>query len=214
MSGTTILHWRVSPVTPPRPLRHCASCGATRAFHSSGKVRLNANGRLLDAWLIYKCEICARTWNRPLIERVPVSTVTPADLHAMQASAPDWVEERAFDLASLARHAQRIETESAVRVTAVGRSPSQVWTEAELVIEAAVPVALRLDRFLAAALGLSRMQLLRIVSARGLEIDDAKRLKRSLAGGVRLRFQASVMTEAVRANITVALRAPPAEVRP
>ena len=214
MSGTISVLWRASPATPPRPIRHCATCGVARSFWSSGKVRLNANGRLLDAWLIYKCETCARTWNRPLIERTPVSAIVPADLQAMQTSAPDWVERREFDLAGLARHAKHLATESAIRVTLVGSPPPQHWAEAELVIEAPVPVAQRVDRFLAAALGLPRTQLRQMGAAGGLEMDDPFRLKRAIAAGIKVRFRASRMTEAVQIRLTAALCNPPEDIPP
>ena len=55
-----------------------STCGDSRRFRSSGKVRLNANGRKLDAWLIYKCESCDRTWNLPLLERAVVGGLDPA----------------------------------------------------------------------------------------------------------------------------------------
>lgn len=38
-------------------------------FASTGKFRVNANGRRLDVWLIYRCETCGRTLNVPVYER-------------------------------------------------------------------------------------------------------------------------------------------------
>lgn len=39
-------------------------------FVCAGKFRVNANGRRLDVWLIYRCQRCGRTWNVPLFERI------------------------------------------------------------------------------------------------------------------------------------------------
>jgi hypothetical protein len=214
MSGIVTVLWRVRPVTPPRPIRHCATCGAVRAFWSSGKVRLNANGRLLDAWLIYKCETCARTWNRPLVERTPISAIASDDVQAMQASAPDWVVDREFDQAGLARHARHLATKSAIEVMRVGSPLPQEWDQVELAIEATIPVAQRVDRFLASALGLSRTHLRLMGAAGGLVMHDPTRLKRPLVGGIRLQFKAAGMTEAVRARLTAALANPLDEIPP
>lgn len=43
----------------------------------SGKFRVNANGRRLDIWLIYRCEKCGHTLNVPIYERVPPDKLEP-----------------------------------------------------------------------------------------------------------------------------------------
>lgn len=52
-------------------LRRCGGCGKKQAFRCSGKFRVNANGRRLDIWLIYRCEKCGHTLNVPIYERIP-----------------------------------------------------------------------------------------------------------------------------------------------
>lgn len=46
-------------------------------FVSAGKFRVNANGRRLDIWLIYRCEKCGRTLNVPIYERVLPEKLDP-----------------------------------------------------------------------------------------------------------------------------------------
>lgn len=58
-------------------LRRCGGCGKKMAFVCSGKFRVNANGRRLDVWLIYRCEKCGRTLNVPIYERVPPEKLSP-----------------------------------------------------------------------------------------------------------------------------------------
>ena len=57
------------PRTPPQPWLACSRCRDIRPFRCSEKFRLNANGKRLDAWLIYRCGSCDNTWNRPVLER-------------------------------------------------------------------------------------------------------------------------------------------------
>ena len=109
MSNILRVCWTLRPLTAPRPWLNCSRCGGTRPFRSSGKVRLNANGKRLDAWLIYKCCDCDGTWNRPLFERRNVRELDPDTLGALETSAPEWVERWAFDLADLKRSAARVE---------------------------------------------------------------------------------------------------------
>src|SRR5262245_23844455 len=87
MTGVYSVRWTVEPTTSPQPWKHCSSCGDIRPFLSSGKIRLTANGRKLDAWLIHKCATCERTWNRPIAERLAVASISE-DLQAMRRSDP------------------------------------------------------------------------------------------------------------------------------
>ena len=59
------LHWTLTPAHAPRPLRHCPGCGDQRAFIADApprglRARLNANGKRLDGWLIYRCPELSR----------------------------------------------------------------------------------------------------------------------------------------------------------
>ncbi len=58
-------------------IRRCGGCGKKKSFVCSGKFRVNANGRRLDVWLIYRCEKCGRTLNVPIYERVPPERIPP-----------------------------------------------------------------------------------------------------------------------------------------
>ncbi|TIW96850.1 MAG: hypothetical protein E5V57_26540, partial [Mesorhizobium sp.] len=53
MSSILRIRWVIAPKTAPRPLINCNRCNGLKAYHSSGKFRVNANGKRIDAWLIY-----------------------------------------------------------------------------------------------------------------------------------------------------------------
>lgn len=63
MSGLQRIHWAIAPKTAPRPLISCSRCGTVKAYCSSGKFRVNANGKRIDVWLIYRCIDCDNSWN-------------------------------------------------------------------------------------------------------------------------------------------------------
>ena len=205
MTGIVSVVWRIEPVAPPRPLRHCSTCGASRQFRSSGKIRLNANGRRLDAWLIYKCISCERTWNLPLVERAVVTSIAPRDMQAMHGSDPDWVREREFDLARLGRHCDRIDLspDLAVTKTLAGAGPGD-WTVLELVIQAQRSTGQRLDRLLARELRLTRSDLQSMLRRGGLEFAsaDGRILRKPLRGSITLRFIALGLSERQRATVS------------
>lgn len=194
MTGIYDVHWTVEPATPPEPWRHCSGCGDLRPFLSSGKIRLNANGRKLDAWLIYRCAACDRTWNRPIAERQPVASIAQADLWAMQMSEASWVRAREFDTAALGRSCSRIELSPEVSVVkTVLNIPAGPWSVIQLVIDAPRPTGQRLDRLLAAELNLSRSALSALHRTGGLSVEPAARtgLKKPVAGRLAVQFTAS-----------------------
>jgi hypothetical protein len=205
MTGTLALFWRIVPASPPRPHRRCSACGTDRPFHPSGKVRLNANGQRLDAWLIYKCEQCDTTWNLPVLERARASSVSPGELQAMQQSDPDWVRVRAFDLVALRRHTHRIEPPGAAEVIGPGLPPGG-WSILKLTLFASAATGERLDRFLAGALHLPRSTLPRMERAGGLILDPPAALNRQIAGTLTLRFVAAQLTAAERGALSADTR--------
>jgi hypothetical protein len=204
MTGVYSVRWTVEPMSPPQPWKHCSSCGDTRPFRSSGKVRLNANGRKLDAWLIYKCASCERTWNRPIAERRGIASILEADLRAMQSSDPSWVRVQEFDLGSLKRYCDRIDLHPEVSVTKTSMARMLgSWSAIVLTIDAPRSTGQRLDRLLATELNVSRSCLHSMHRLGGLQVEPASRtgLRTLLRARLAVRFIASKLTEEHRTSL-------------
>ncbi len=153
------VRWTISPQTAPQPWIACSTCGGSRPFKSSGKVRLNANGRKLDAWLIYKCADCDKTWNRTLFERKNLRDLDSATLEALQRSDPGWVRKREFDVEGLKRKTKRIDEPPDANVSKEKVSEASSWAILEIEMIAEFSANLRLDRLLASELAISRSRL-------------------------------------------------------
>ncbi|MDE1995597.1 MAG: DUF1062 domain-containing protein [Rhizobiaceae bacterium] len=168
------VRWTIIPQTPPQPWIACAACGSFKPFRSSGKIRLNANGRRLDAWLVYKCSTCDRTWNRTIFERQTVSDLTPATLDALQSNDPAWIRVQEFDLDALRRRAQRIDefADAVIRKTVLGAADD--WTALQIELVAPFPPSLRLDRLLASELEISRSRLQALAEKGALRVHPAR----------------------------------------
>ncbi|NLO40310.1 MAG: hypothetical protein GX115_12685 [Ruminiclostridium sp.] len=57
--------WRLFNMTTEPVERYCSHCGSKVTFTDSGKRRVNANGKNLYEYAIYKCER-DHTWNKTL----------------------------------------------------------------------------------------------------------------------------------------------------
>ena len=160
MSLHLSVRWIVLSTALPRPWLRCAHCGESRPFVPSGKARLNANGRRLDGWLIYRCATCEATWNRPVFERRAVTKIPRTLLEAMQANDPATLDGLARDASGLGRFTPHVETpeDVAIRreVLATETHGSPALT---LALDPAIPLSIRVDRLLAEGLGLSRSRI-------------------------------------------------------
>ncbi|MCL6706063.1 DUF1062 domain-containing protein [Pseudomonas sp. R2.Fl] len=199
MSQPLRVLWTLMPLVAPRPWMPCSSCGEPKPFRSSEKIRLNANGKRLDAWLIYRCVDCEATWNRPLFERRSVRSLDAALLQAASESDPDFVRRHAFDVDALARHAKRVETfpEVAVRRTVTaGAGPGAVVLEIVFAVE--LPATPRLDRMLAGELGLSRSRLAALHDRGRISVEPVRKdaLRRPPSDGMRIAFDLSAEPDA------------------
>lgn len=159
MCAALQVRWTITAKTAPEPWIACGGCGGPRAFRSSGKIRLNANGRRLDAWLIYNCTDCDKSWNRPLFERRAVREIDPAILAALQSNDPRWASAEAFNLGALRRASPRIDEFADVAIAKEIVRDSQSPTTIAIALVVPLPTSLRLDRLLASEFAVSRARL-------------------------------------------------------
>ncbi len=190
MQNSFRVRWTVIPLHAPQPILACSTCAAPRPFRSSDRLRLNANGKKLDAWLIYKCTTCDNTWNRTLFERRAIRTIDPATLQALQSNDAAWARRYAFDLEGLRHKASRIEVfpESIVHKTMLEECVGE--GNLEIVFSVPLPSQLRLDRLLAGELAISRSRLQMLTVAGALCFDPMRKdaLRRPVSDGSVVRI--------------------------
>jgi len=167
--------WRIVPAHTPRLVRRCTRCDVARPFACADAFRVNASGRRIDAWLLYRCTRCDQTWKAPLHERVPVDRLDPARLEALSRNDRDLAWQCAFDDRWLAGLGVAIEREADIQVARIDDGERD-----RIELEVPFPVSVRLDRLLARELSLSRAELDRRVASGAIAIDPggARALKR------------------------------------
>jgi hypothetical protein len=186
MSDVLRVQWTIIPATAPEPWLNCNRCRGTTRFRTSGKIRVNANGKRLDAWLIYRCTSCDNTWKRPILERRHVSTIDPHLLTSLQANDPDLSRRLAFEKV---RHTLKMEhfDDATVRKEVVSES-ARPACRLEIVCVVPETTGLRVDRLLATELRLSRSRIQSMQSAGHLAASP-KGLRRPLRNGLHVRIE-------------------------
>jgi hypothetical protein len=186
------VRWTITPRFSPQPWIACSGCGTHKPFQSSGKVRLNANGKKLDAWLIYRCCDCEGTWNRPLFERRLARDIEPHLLDALHSNDPAWVRQREFDIAALRRKARQISEFAEVDIAKEASDVAGASAALAIELKVPLPTSLRLDRLLAAELGITRSQInsLYAEGKLGIAPDCGDALRRRIRDGMRIILEA------------------------
>jgi hypothetical protein len=194
MAGLLRIRWAIAPKTAPRPHINCNRCGDLKAYCCSGKFRVNANGKRIDAWLIYRCIDCSNSWNFGILERCNRRDIDPALLQALESNDPALARRHAFDAVALRSRIGRVEEfpDVAVQKQTLGDRPENTTT-LELQLGLEVPISLRLDRLLASELGISRSRLQALEETRLLVAgpDGAKALRKSAREGTTIRINLS-----------------------
>lgn len=98
------VHWEVICLSTIKVVRSCKRCGVEQRFFSSGLFRVNANGKLLDVWLIYRCGRCGAAWNLPIHSRVHAGRFKKEELEGYYKNDVALADQYAMDEALLKRN--------------------------------------------------------------------------------------------------------------
>ena len=170
--------WVVVPTCLPLIVRRCHACAADR-FRASGRFRVNANHKLLDAWLLALCTACGQTAKLAVLERMNVRSIRPDMLDRLHGNAPSLIAELLQDPGVQRRNRIALDWDNAWRLDASGSS--QPDGEAiEVCVRFGAPIPVRPVRLIAEAFGLSRAEVERLI-AEG-KLVAAVRLTGKLSG--------------------------------
>jgi hypothetical protein len=135
-------------------------CRSESATTGEGRFRVNANGKLLDVWLLVRCVSCNRTSKLTVHERAPVRSFDPVELDGYHANDPELVASRLLDPLLARRNHFSLDWKGAWRLDIPSAWPGEVWpVQVEVGFEAPVPV--RPERLIAQGLDLSRNEVRR-----------------------------------------------------
>ncbi|WP_245928641.1 DUF1062 domain-containing protein [Murinocardiopsis flavida] len=171
-----MLPWAVRRTRLPLLAIRCAACPSGRASTGKGRFRVNANGKLLDVWLLVNCVSCDWTAKLTVHDRVPVRAL-PADLLAgYTANAPSLVADTVLDPLIARRNRFALDWDGCWELHAppVAEDP---WP-AHIAVAFDDPVPIRPERLIARGLGISRAEIARRVK---IDIPLNRRTKRDFS---------------------------------
>jgi hypothetical protein len=156
--------WAVRGSGLPAVVKPCMGCSGTR-HRPSGKFRVNANGKLLDVWLLLCCAACGRTSKVPVHERVHVQSLERARRLAYETNDPAMVRELTMSASLAAKNEYCLDWTGIweLETDTPGYSPDDL-VPLTVLIRFELPAPIRVERLLTLGLGLSRAEVRRMVA--------------------------------------------------
>jgi hypothetical protein len=167
------------PTCLPLVRRRCHSCAAER-FRANGKIRVNANHKLIDVWLLVLCTGCGETAKLTVLERVNVRSVRPELLDLLHANDVGLTAELLQDPVVRRRNRIALDWEGAWCLD-TGGSDHLEREVVDVSVRFAARIPVRPVRLIAEGFGLSRAEVERLI-AEG-KLVSAVRLTGRLSGG-------------------------------
>ncbi|WP_274563573.1 DUF1062 domain-containing protein [Streptomyces spiramyceticus] len=184
-------NWVVVPTCLPLVLRRCHACASER-FRASGKFRVNANHKLIDAWLLALCTACGETAKLTVLERMSVRSVRPELLNRMHDNDPGLTAELLQDPVVRRRNRIALDWDNAWRLDTGGSdyldrgwglpcsSEAESLGKIDVSVRFAARIPVRPVRLIAEGCGLSRAEVERLITEGNLV--SAVRLSGKLSG--------------------------------
>ncbi|MFE9118281.1 DUF1062 domain-containing protein [Streptomyces sp. NPDC007172] len=153
-------NWVVAPTCLPLVRRRCHACASDR-FRASERFRVNANHKVIDAWLLVLCTGCGDTAKLTLLERVNVRSVRPELLDLLHANDPGLTAVLLQDPGVRRRNRVALDWTGAWRLD-TGGSDHLDREVIDVSVRFAARIPVRPERLVAEGCGLSRAEVARL----------------------------------------------------
>lgn len=154
--------WVVMPTCLPLVLRRCHTC-ASESFRASGRFRVNAHHKLIDAWLLVLCTACGETAKLTVLERVNVRSVEPELLDRLHDNDLGLTAELLQNPLVRRRNRIALDWDDAWRLD-TGGSDHLDREVIDVAVSFAARIPVRPVRLIAEGCGLSRAEVERLVA--------------------------------------------------
>jgi hypothetical protein len=184
--------WVIRELRLPAFVKACESCRSAR-HRPTGKFRVNANGKLLDVWMLISCEQCGHTSKIPVHERIQVRALDRERRLRFENNDPAMVRELAVDAALTSRAGYQLDWCGTWKLV-TGMPPGELEladpAPLKVTVSFELPVPIRVEKLLTSGFGLSRPVV------RGLVYSGRIRLPMAIDAKARGGFTFTVITAA------------------
>lgn len=179
--------WVITPTALPEVLRNCSKCGSNSRFLCSGSFRMNANGRNIDVWLIYKCAQCDTTWNMEILSRIKPNQIERSLYESFARNDPALAARYAFDARILGKNKADVCYDNMTYIV----EKEIIDNESNMIeIISDYDLNIRLDKLLSEQLSISRAKIKSFFEDGNVLCDDAKvTFKTKVSGAIKLTIQ-------------------------
>ena len=150
--------WVIRELGLPAIVKACVSCRST-CHHPTWEFRVNANGKLLDVWMLICCELCGRTSKIPIHKRIHVQALGSERLQVFENNDPAMVRDLAMDGALAGKAAYQLDWSGTWELETgmlSGGLEREHPAPLKVIIRFELPVPIRVEKLLATGFGLSR----------------------------------------------------------
>ncbi|MFL0506211.1 DUF1062 domain-containing protein [Ureibacillus sp. 179-F W5.1 NHS] len=154
MSFNNIITFKVIAQEKPNVIRNCRHCKRSTEYFCSDKFRVNANQKMIDIWLIYKCLHCESTWNYPILSRVHVNRIDPILHQKFMNNDQETIWYYAFQINKLRKLCDAVKKD--IQYELIKEKSNLISSEMTVRICCKYDFGLRIDKLLAEILNISR----------------------------------------------------------
>ncbi len=160
--------YEIIPTETYRIIRNCSGCRNKSVYHSTNKIRMNANGKQIDVWLIYKCVKCKHTYNLSLYSRINRNELDKSEYDALLKSDQEIVNRYGLDRNILKKNAAMIHDGPGYFLKDTGTSS----TENTIQVSNPSKIKVRHDKLIAECLKISRSQAKNLLETGALKASN------------------------------------------
>ncbi len=166
-------------------IRNCPKCGCKTDYINTNNFRINANGNLLDVWLIYQCEKCKHTYNLSIYERVK-STEIDEDKYRrflnndLELSFQYGIKKELFSINKAVVDEEKIRYRILFKEKQEKSSDSNF--ETNLIIANPYELKVRADKVLSDILNISRSEVKRMIKSKVIYSSNCEKLEKIHVG--------------------------------
>jgi len=167
--------WELKFLSAPKTMHYCKKCGARTEHVSSEAFRINAQGKSLDVWLIYRCVRCKTTWNLTILSRVNPGSLDRGLLERFTCNDGELARRYAMDTDFLKRNG----AETEVPPYDVTGDEVDLARKTTVRIISRYPLGIRVSKILREKLFLSRKNFDEMVQGGLIRLEDGSDINKS-----------------------------------